>query len=131
MFITFVGASLTTDAFREDRFPSPLKPTSQPGAAVATICDLGPAHLLEEKAKKGFYNYIVSGMDWGGTDYLPDLSLKKSTTVHIVVGVRTLVMTHPLMILCWSVSVGVAVGGGRTLASHRSFARLWSSIYAN
>jgi len=53
------------------------------------ICDLGPPHLLEQKAKQGFYNWIVSGMDWGGTDYLPDLNLKKSTTVHVTVGVRS------------------------------------------
>jgi hypothetical protein len=25
-------------------------------------------------------NFAVSGMDWGGTDYLPDLNLKKATT---------------------------------------------------
>jgi hypothetical protein len=53
------------------------------------ICDLGPQHLLQEKAIKGGYNFIVSGMDWGGTDYLPDLNLKKSTTVHVIVGVKS------------------------------------------
>src|ERR1017187_6705610 len=52
------------------------------------ICDLGPPHLLEQKAMKKGYNWIVSGMDWGGTDYLPDLNLKKSTTVHTIVGVK-------------------------------------------
>jgi hypothetical protein len=52
------------------------------------ICDLGPPHLLEEKARKRAYKFIVSGMDWGGTDYLPDLNLKKSTTVHVIVGVK-------------------------------------------
>ena len=53
------------------------------------ICDLGPSHKLQQKAKQGAYNWIVSGMDWGGTDYLPELNLKKSTTVHCVVGVKS------------------------------------------
>jgi hypothetical protein len=35
------------------------------------------------------YRYVVSGMDWGGSDYNPAIKTKLSYTVHAILGVRT------------------------------------------
>lgn len=40
-----------------------------------------------EKIKKGYYQLIVSGCDWGGSDYNPAIKTKTSYTVHTVLGV--------------------------------------------
>ncbi len=49
------------------------------------------------KAKSGQYMLIVSGCDWGGSDYIADLRTKKSFTVHAMLGVnhdRTIDIIH-------------------------------------
>jgi len=51
------------------------------------ICVLGPKYKLEEKAKARKYRYVISGCDWGGSDYVPAYSSKRSYTVHAVIGV--------------------------------------------
>lgn len=42
---------------------------------------------LEAKARKGYYRFIISGLDWGGSDYNPVEKTKVSTTVHAILGV--------------------------------------------
>lgn len=39
-----------------------------------------------EKIKRGYYPLIVSGCDWGGSDYNPQTKTKASYTVHVVLG---------------------------------------------
>jgi len=52
------------------------------------ICVLGSdLQQLLAKAQRGDYAWVVSGCDWGGSDHLPDLRMKRSTTVHVVMGV--------------------------------------------
>jgi hypothetical protein len=34
-------------------------------------------------------NFALRGMDWGGWDYLPDLNLRKSATVHAAQGTKS------------------------------------------
>jgi hypothetical protein len=41
------------------------------------------------RIRKGVYRYVVSGMDWGGSDYNPAIKTKLSYTVHAVLGIRT------------------------------------------
>lgn len=40
-----------------------------------------------DKIKKGYYQLIVSGCDWGGSDYNPATKTKTSYTVHTILGV--------------------------------------------
>src|SRR6266702_3748505 len=52
------------------------------------ICILGQdLQALRQKAQKGDYEYVVSGADWGGSDYIPAQHMKISTTVHVILGV--------------------------------------------
>lgn len=52
------------------------------------ICILGrDIDALQQTALKRGYRWVVSGCDWGGSDYNPDLKTKVSTTVHAMVGV--------------------------------------------
>lgn len=52
------------------------------------ICILGrDLQQLRNKAVQGGYQYVVSGCDWGGSDYNPSLHTKLSTTVHVILGV--------------------------------------------
>ncbi len=52
------------------------------------ICILGrDMQTLLQKAQKGDYEYVVSGADWGGSDYIPAMHMKVSTTVHVILGV--------------------------------------------
>lgn len=39
-----------------------------------------------DKIKKGYYQLIVSGCDWGGSDYNPATKTKTSYTVHTILG---------------------------------------------
>jgi hypothetical protein len=59
-------------------------------ADLERLCVLD--HLPEEKAiekvKRGAYKFVVSGCDWGGSDYNPALKTKLSYTVHAILGVR-------------------------------------------
>lgn len=43
---------------------------------------------VQAKAKRGEYLTIVSGCDWGGSDYLPEARTKVSYTVHVMLGVN-------------------------------------------
>ena len=43
---------------------------------------------LQAQAKKGWYKWVISGCDWGGSDYMPAFQTKVSTTVHVMLGVR-------------------------------------------
>jgi hypothetical protein len=42
----------------------------------------------QAKAKRGQYLLVVSGCDWGGSDYIADLRTKASYTIHTVLGVN-------------------------------------------
>lgn len=42
---------------------------------------------LLAKAQRGFYKYIVSGVDWGGSDWNPGDKTKLSYTFHAILGV--------------------------------------------
>ena len=43
---------------------------------------------LRQSALRGFYKWVISGMDWGGSDYQPEHGTKLSYTVHGIIGVR-------------------------------------------
>ena len=52
------------------------------------ICVLGRDQpQLLGKAVRGDYRWVVSGCDWGGSDHRPELRIKRSTTVHVIMGV--------------------------------------------
>ena len=52
------------------------------------ICILGrDLEALRRKAQQRRYEDVVSGCDWGGSDYIPAQHIKISTTVHAVIGV--------------------------------------------
>jgi hypothetical protein len=50
---------------------------------VKAICVLGP-----KRQPVGFYRYVISGCDWGGSDYSAAQKTKKSNTAHVVIGIR-------------------------------------------
>lgn len=54
---------------------------------LEAICILKdtPAQI-QDKIKKGYYSLIVSGCDWGGSDYNPAIKTKTSYSVHTVLG---------------------------------------------
>ena len=56
---------------------------------LQSICVLGDKSKVEKFAQAKRYKYVVSGCDWGGSDYLPAQGLKLSTTVHIMIGLTT------------------------------------------
>jgi len=64
---------------------------SKEGAREITIkqledmCILGSQQLLIKNKNK--YRYIVSGCDWGGSDYIPAMKTKLSYTVHAILGI--------------------------------------------
>jgi len=52
------------------------------------LCTLGKDLVaLQVKAARRQYQYIVSGCDWGGSDYQPMTNMKISTTVHVIMGI--------------------------------------------
>jgi hypothetical protein len=51
------------------------------------ICILDHGEV-QNKAKSGQYLLVVSGCDWGGSDYIPEAKTKVSYTVHAVLGVN-------------------------------------------
>ena len=56
---------------------------------LINICVLGKdLSVLHRKAAQRRYDFVVSGCDWGGSDYIPAQHIKISTTVHAVLGVR-------------------------------------------
>jgi len=42
---------------------------------------------LAKRAKTGYYRFIISGCDWGGSDYNPADKTKVSYTVHVIIGI--------------------------------------------
>lgn len=57
---------------------------------LVDICILGrDTERLKQNAIQGEYDFVVSGCDWGGSDHIPQLRIKRSTTVHVIIGVRT------------------------------------------
>lgn len=42
---------------------------------------------MKARAKKGYYSHVISGCDWGGSDYNPASRTKVSYTVHAIVGI--------------------------------------------
>lgn len=56
---------------------------------LEALCTLGTdLARLRQSVKQGMYRWVVSGCDWGGSDYIPELHIKKSTTVHVIMGIR-------------------------------------------
>ncbi len=52
------------------------------------ICVLSDSPATrKEKSRKGYYRFVVSGFDWGGSDYNPMTRTKVSSTVHSIIGV--------------------------------------------
>ena len=54
---------------------------------LVNVCNLGGSSALQKKAQNGQYRIVVSGCDWGGSDYDISLKTKLSYTVHIMMGV--------------------------------------------
>jgi len=53
---------------------------------LVNICTLGDAGEIKKKAKKRPYRMVISGCDWGGSDYDVSLKTKVSYTVHVMIG---------------------------------------------
>ena len=52
------------------------------------MCILGKDLMaLRQKAANNKYQWVVSGCDWGGSDYQPMTKSKISTTVHVICGI--------------------------------------------
>jgi hypothetical protein len=57
---------------------------------LKACCTLGDdMKTLHINCNRRNYTHIISGMDWGGSDYQPMLKTKKSYTAHTVLGVRS------------------------------------------
>jgi hypothetical protein len=54
----------------------------------AMCCLPDSMQVLQDRASKHHYKWVVSGCDWGGSDYIPTFQQKISTTVHVMLGVR-------------------------------------------
>jgi hypothetical protein len=50
------------------------------------MCVLNKAEV-QRRAQAGEYRLVVSGCDWGGSDYIPEAKTKVSFTVHAMLGV--------------------------------------------
>lgn len=84
---------MTTDY--QDFISEGLGISTDTGSREINENDLKNACLLGDNIKKLHkectrkkYTYIISGLDWGGSDYQPMLKTKKSYTVHTILGVR-------------------------------------------
>lgn len=42
---------------------------------------------LKQKCARGYYRMVISGCDWGGSDYNPATKTKQSYTVHCIIGI--------------------------------------------
>lgn len=42
---------------------------------------------LKKRAVSGYYRMVISGCDWGGSDYNPAIKTKTSYTVHCIIGI--------------------------------------------
>jgi hypothetical protein len=56
---------------------------------LQNMCCL-PDHptTIQKRAQSGYYRFVISGCDWGGSDYIPAYQQKLSTTVHAMLGLR-------------------------------------------
>lgn len=54
-------------------------------ADLMNICTLGEIKPLQNKASKKHYRFVISGCDWGGSDYDMSLKTKLSYTVHTMI----------------------------------------------
>lgn len=54
---------------------------------LQNICTLPSKDTLKEGASRGKYRCVVSGCDWGGSDYNPATKSKTSYTLHAILGV--------------------------------------------
>lgn len=65
---------------------------------LKAICDESETReTMRRRAMEHRYMYLVSGCDWGGSDYNPATKTKVSFTVHVVLGIkpdRTLDIVH-------------------------------------
>lgn len=68
-------------------------PTEE-GAREITLADLKRMCALPEmpetlakRAKSRYYRFVISGCDWGGSDYNPADKTKVSYTVHTIIGI--------------------------------------------
>lgn len=52
---------------------------------ICTLTDT--TEEVKKKCNAGYYRFIVSGCDWGGSDYNPATKTKTSYTVHCIIGV--------------------------------------------
>jgi hypothetical protein len=43
--------------------------------------------IFEKQVRKGYYKFLVSGCDWGGSDHIKEKKDKLSYTVHAILGV--------------------------------------------
>ena len=52
------------------------------------MCTLGDVNDLQRKiTERSPYRYIISGCDWGGSDYNREAKTKLSYTVHVMIGI--------------------------------------------
>jgi hypothetical protein len=52
------------------------------------ICVLPESpEVLKKHAAEGRYKYVLSGCDWGGSEFMPEFSQRESLTVHAIIGV--------------------------------------------
>lgn len=58
--------------------------TEQDLMRLCTLTDT--PEQIKEKCRKGYYRMIMSGCDWGGSDYNPATKSKTSYTVHCIIG---------------------------------------------
>lgn len=55
---------------------------------LVNMCDpdLTTENVLD-RIKRGYYSHVISGCDWGGSDYNPASRIKASYTVHAMLGI--------------------------------------------
>lgn len=58
--------------------------------AICTLCPDGDLLANQRKAINRGYQFVVSGCDWGGSDYNPMTKTKISTTVHLMLGITAM-----------------------------------------
>lgn len=57
-------------------------------ADLAALCTLkDTAADAKKKCAEGYYRLVISGCDWGGSDWNPAIKTKTSYTVHCIIGV--------------------------------------------
>jgi len=57
---------------------------------IKKICTISETpESLQIRASKNYYNLVVSGIDWGGSDWNPADKTKQSYTFHTVIGITS------------------------------------------